>query len=164
MAASGDFDLLENMLDMHSRTMPSRRAMTRNYYNISGVYWGEYTDIFGADQNVGYIAPLGTNGLDCTKTKRNASWPYWYFPEVSHVRTASFVLNVGVSGKYQYRLLTASFGLVGVEPLQSSQLIGPRSDGHQSLHLLREGHIHAPTVYSGQYRTESASEIAMFAS
>eukprot|EP01052_Picozoa_sp_SAG31_P079651 SAG31_NODE_39329_length_289_cov_0.800000_1_plen_45_part_01 len=45
MAASGDFDLLENMLEMHARTMPSRRAMTRHYYNISGVYWGEYTDV-----------------------------------------------------------------------------------------------------------------------
>ena len=32
------------------------------------------------DQNVGYIA-ANTNGLDCKTTHRNASWPFWYFPE-----------------------------------------------------------------------------------
>lgn len=80
MHMQGDFDLLEAMFDMHARSMPNRRALTSHYYNISGVYWGEYTDVFGADQNVGYIAS-DTLGLNCNKTKRNATWPYWYFPE-----------------------------------------------------------------------------------
>lgn len=80
MHGHGDFDLLEGMFEAHARTMPSRRAVVRHYYNISGVYWGEYRDLFGADQNVGYIA-ANTNGLNCSTTKRNVSWPYWYFPE-----------------------------------------------------------------------------------
>ena len=73
MHATGDFDLLESMFDLHANQMPSRRAMVSHYYNITGVFWGEYADVFGADQNVGYIA-ANTNGLDCQTTKRNASW------------------------------------------------------------------------------------------
>eukprot|EP01045_Picozoa_sp_COSAG04_P038253 COSAG04_NODE_10159_length_800_cov_0.914408_1_plen_202_part_10 len=80
MHATGDFDLLESMFDLLASQVPSRRAMVNHYYNITGVFWGEYADIFGADQNVGYIA-ANTNGLDCQTTKRNASWPLWYFPE-----------------------------------------------------------------------------------
>jgi hypothetical protein len=118
MHASGDTDLLESMFEMHARTVPSRRAQTLHYYNISGIYWGEYTDVFGADQNVGYMA-ADTNGLDCSTVKRNASWPHWYFPE-----------------RWNHYNLQGSLDL--------AQMV--MADGAESLHLHQERQVHAHGV------------------
>jgi hypothetical protein len=68
MLPSGDFEELKTMLTAFARSLPIARARTRAYFNFSGAWWPEYTQVFyGTEHPDGGVPLYGyRSGVNCS--------------------------------------------------------------------------------------------------
>ena len=73
---AGDWDLMRPLFDMYSRMLPLARARTHEYFNHSGAYFPEITNVYGMFANGGW-------GYGCAQNRR----PQWPPHQIENVHT-----------------------------------------------------------------------------
>jgi hypothetical protein len=66
---SGDFDVLQSLLNKFRATLPAARCQTQHYFNFTGAFWSEYTSALGLTH---------TQSYGCNRGQQGGSEPFWY--------------------------------------------------------------------------------------
>ena len=76
MLPSGDFELMRPLFNMYQRMLPLAKARTAAYYNHSGAFFPEITNIYGTFANGGW-------GYGCPKNRH----PQWPVHQIENIHT-----------------------------------------------------------------------------